>query len=493
MKEAFVRLIIVLLVGILVFCIQPIRAENGSTIMVPDDTSTNDWTDVKNFIIKYNDTHVWFRTEYHKDIPNIGSSRYIRIYIDTDLDGKGDFWIDPELWVFSDHNYPIHGKSYGIYEKSFYEMGIKLEDIGSLPAIGLPHIVLCSMVYDDLETLSYIISEERNIKIDGRSSDWRDVEPKLHDPEGDTGLQYVDITDIYVTSNRSYIFLRFDFSKLPYIDKSFEERRSRLRLAVFLNTYRFEALFWISNEGVWRMDFTPQGTEWKSSHIAMDECIEIGVPLSAVNASIGSEVKLRFEFSAEVEDYVKEGQVISFKNGSLKLEVVTITGNGIPAKVTIREDYSREKRALAMYTLNDSGTAYYHLPLNRYTINVEFGSVYDSITILPEDLLSGKSIRVTLPLIGPPFISISLLIILIILISSLGSAVAIYLMKAPRKAAALPPASPTCIEKEIKKYEEYLERLEQLRKEGKISERVYERLKQEYEKKLEELINKWRK
>lgn len=49
------------------------------------------------------------------------------------------------------------------------------------------------------------------------------------------------------------------------------------------------------------------------------------------------------------------------------------------------------------------------------------------------------------------------------------------------------------VEMEIKKYEEYLKRLEELRKEGKISEKVYERLKQEYENKLEELIDKLKK
>ncbi|MEM1543007.1 MAG: right-handed parallel beta-helix repeat-containing protein [Ignisphaera sp.] len=55
------------------------------------------------------------------------------------------------------------------------------------------------------------------------------------------------------------------------------------------------------------------------------------------------------------------------------------------------------------------------------------------------------------------------------------------------------PSPPTELEKEIKKYEEYLEKLEQLRKEGQVSEQVYERLKQEYEKKLEELIDKLKK
>jgi len=32
-----------------------------------------------------------------------------------------------------------------------------------------------------------------------------------------------------------------------------------------------------------------------------------------------------------------------------------------------------------------------------------------------------------------------------------------------------------------------------LRKEGKVSEKVYEKLKTEYEKKLEELVDKWKK
>jgi len=59
------------------------------------------------------------------------------------------------------------------------------------------------------------------------------------------------------------------------------------------------------------------------------------------------------------------------------------------------------------------------------------------------------------------------------------------------------PSSPSPlsigVEREIKKYERYLEKLEQLRKEGKVSEKVYEKLKTEYEKKLEELVDKWKK
>jgi hypothetical protein len=55
----------------------------------------------------------------------------------------------------------------------------------------------------------------------------------------------------------------------------------------------------------------------------------------------------------------------------------------------------------------------------------------------------------------------------------------------------LPPEKD--IEREIKKYEGYLDKLEQLRKEGKVSDKVYEKLKQEYEKKLEELVDKLKK
>ncbi len=63
----------------------------------------------------------------------------------------------------------------------------------------------------------------------------------------------------------------------------------------------------------------------------------------------------------------------------------------------------------------------------------------------------------------------------------------------PQPSPTPPTPIETEIEKEIRKLEEYLERLEQLRKEGKVSEQVYERLKQEYEKKLEELIEKLKK
>jgi hypothetical protein len=44
------------------------------------------------------------------------------------------------------------------------------------------------------------------------------------------------------------------------------------------------------------------------------------------------------------------------------------------------------------------------------------------------------------------------------------------------------------LEEEVKKYEGYLEKLEQLRKEGKASEKVYETLKKMHESKIEKLL-----
>jgi hypothetical protein len=181
------RAIIILLVLVLVFNATPIRTDNSNTIIIPDQTSTNDWTDVKNFIIKYNSTHVWFRIEYHKGIADEKCRRYVRIYLDTDLDGRGDFWIDPVLWIHSDQGYyPVSGNTYSIYEESIYEMGIKLESIGSSLAIGLPYKEFCSEVYDDLKTLTYTINKEKNIKIDGMIDDWEGEKPILNDPRGDT-------------------------------------------------------------------------------------------------------------------------------------------------------------------------------------------------------------------------------------------------------------------------------------------------------------------
>jgi hypothetical protein len=46
------------------------------------------------------------------------------------------------------------------------------------------------------------------------------------------------------------------------------------------------------------------------------------------------------------------------------------------------------------------------------------------------------------------------------------------------------------LEEEITKLDEYLNKLDELKKEGKISEKAYEKLKEEYERKLEELISK---
>lgn len=488
------RIIIVLLIWISAFNVKLIDAVNN--IIVSDETSTNDWTDVKNFIVSYNDTYIWFRIEYQSDIPDGNCVRYVRIYLDTDLDGKSDFWIDPELWVHSDRSYYIPGKTYSIHNKSFYELGVKLEDIGSPTAIGLPHIVLCSMVYDYLQRLTYTISNEKSIKIDGKFDDWEGIEPKLRDPSGDSCLSYIDITNIYVTSNGSSLFLRIDFSKPPYIYTSSEERGIRLRLMVSVNSHIFMALFWIRNSEIWSKDFfTPQGVEWSSSpHIAIDDCIEIAIPLSEINTKEGDYVNLQLEFSADVEDYVEEGQVIPFKFALLKLEVVNINEVGVPANVTIKENYSHKKSVVARIKLNDSGMAQLLLPINHYIIDAEFDGVHGSATILPKDLLSGTSVRIMLPLVGPPFIPIQSLLALIIAFLCVSLTATIYLVK--RKSGRQAAPSPVVlanveVEKEILKYDKYLEKLEQLKNEGKVSKQIYEKLKKEYEKKIEELIEKW--
>jgi hypothetical protein len=50
--------------------------------------------------------------------------------------------------------------------------------------------------------------------------------------------------------------------------------------------------------------------------------------------------------------------------------------------------------------------------------------------------------------------------------------------------------SPEELEREIKKYEGYLEKLEQLKREGKVSEKVYETLKKKYESEIEKIVEK---
>jgi uncharacterized paraquat-inducible protein A len=58
----------------------------------------------------------------------------------------------------------------------------------------------------------------------------------------------------------------------------------------------------------------------------------------------------------------------------------------------------------------------------------------------------------------------------------------------------LPSLPPTReIEMEIKKYKEYLDKLEALRRERKVSEKVYEKLKEKYGGKLKELVEKLKK
>jgi len=63
-----------------------------------------------------------------------------------------------------------------------------------------------------------------------------------------------------------------------------------------------------------------------------------------------------------------------------------------------------------------------------------------------------------------------------------------------RKSRVVPPQPSSSldksIEEELKKYDEYLEKLEELKNKGMISEKVYEKLKNEYEKKIDELISK---
>jgi hypothetical protein len=178
----------------------------------------------------------------------------------------------------------------------------------------------------------------------------------------------------------------------------------------------------------------------------------------------------------------------------LRVQVVGAAGQGLPSSTVV---VKRAGVPVATLTTDPNGIAVVpQLVASDYDVEVLYKGFSGSASISASDLAAGKAVVISLPPYAEVFgiawrteiIHIILLVTGFILLI-----VTLVVLESSQKRHIPPPSLQSEVEMEIKKYEEYLGKLEQLRKEGKISEKVYERLKQEYENKLEELIDKLKK
>ncbi|MEM4977108.1 MAG: hypothetical protein QXT64_07285 [Desulfurococcaceae archaeon] len=150
---------------------------------------------------------------------------------------------------------------------------------------------------------------------------------------------------------------------------------------------------------------------------------------------------------------------------------------------------------------NRDGMAEIELPDASYIIEVTYGQFRETDSVsLTADTLKTFNLDVFVEFLGVAMSMTQFLLLIIITSISLAGLSGIIIVKRKSKLLPLrlplpPPPLPTSLppfelEKEIKKYEGYLEKLEQLKKEGRFSQEVYEKLKAEYESKIEELKKK---
>ncbi|MEM2584564.1 MAG: hypothetical protein QXP99_03430, partial [Thermoproteota archaeon] len=163
--------------------------------------------------------------------------------------------------------------------------------------------------------------------------------------------------------------------------------------------------------------------------------------------------------------------------------------------VTVRKDTIELTKRTDM-----DGKVEIELPDASYIIEVTYGQFRETDSIsLTADTLKTFNLDVFVEFLGVAM-SMTQFLLLIIITISLAGLSGIIIVKRKSKLLPLrlplpPPPLPTSLppfelEKEIKKYEGYLEKLEQLKKEGRFSQEVYEKLKAEYESKIEELKKK---
>ncbi|MEM3649043.1 MAG: hypothetical protein QW506_07780 [Thermoproteota archaeon] len=167
----------------------------------------------------------------------------------------------------------------------------------------------------------------------------------------------------------------------------------------------------------------------------------------------------------------------------LTVRVIGAQGQALEG-ATVRVTRTVDTKTVEVTRLTDKdGKAQIELPDASYNIEVTYGqfSKTDSVT-MTADTLKTFNLDVFIEFLGVGMSMAQFLLFIVIFIFLIGLSGTMFMKK--RKTAGKARKK---IKEEIEKYEKYLERLEELRKANKVSLQAYEKLKSEYESKIEEL------
>ncbi|MDH5482822.1 MAG: hypothetical protein OEY22_08090 [Candidatus Bathyarchaeota archaeon] len=237
------------------------------------------------------------------------------------------------------------------------EINIPLNFIQNPEAVDIIVYSQCETFDRIDQAFSYSNNQNSIIVVDGAPSDWDSMTPAIVDPAGDVDPPDFDFTRFYTTNDQYRIFHRFDVSGI--LNLSIPGSVDNPRRAFYYIYYDIdnnastgcpstwsggegegaEYRLWIglydsyySMLGKWDGNNWIQAFDWaeamKEIPVKFDAVVEVAVPLSAINATLGNTIRIFVGgihgFSAIVDDFLPDEGVITLERAMIPWPLGTV-------------------------------------------------------------------------------------------------------------------------------------------------------------------------
>jgi hypothetical protein len=416
-----------------------------------------DWMDIKAVYVKDEGDRLHFYIEYYGVMPSsVSYARHMRLIASL----RGD------KYAFNFILYGNNFSSVNAWVGKFVEGELRWTSIENIKSgLRQAHGLSSMEILLDKRDIGYILNEVatfhlyaygeyrghieqkwnyvigsliKQITIDGDPSDWSSVAPLVTFPPGFIGSFQFGIMSLYVANDDEYLYFRIDASRKPLAVLNRSDSQIYRIFDVYIDT---------DNNDV-TGDIKHGGAEFYV-HVVFEVNAYTETKYSKIVYSryVGGEKWEYLEESKESSDF---NEVFEFK---VPLKLLRLSSGQI---IGIEISFSD---LLFHYDFCRLDYQFTYIAMEVYQLIIATIFVIVSFTVYRRVKKRGATKVATL-LLG-------------------------------EKASVAVSTSPS-FEAELKKYEEYLRKLEELRAGGKVSEQVYQALKKEYEAKVEELRRAFR-
>ena len=335
------------------------------------------WMNLKKLDASFLAGNLWLKLEYYEEQPNMPDHRFkgeILLDIDRNFTTGRSWWGGRNRGIGADYDivfaYSVAGSKYptGAWLQFWNSSTNSYQGWESLDLAGFTDGVEINIplnfiqnseavdiiVYSQCETFdridqafSYSNNQNSIIVVDGAPSDWDSMTPAIVDPAGDVDPPDFDFTRFYTTNDQYRIFHRFDVSGI--LNLSIPGSVDNPRRAFYYIYYDIDnnastgcPSTWRGGEGEgaeyrlwiglydsyysmldkWDGNNWIQAFDWaeamKEIPVKFDAVVEVAVPLSAINATLGNTIRIFVGgihgFSAIVDDFLPDEGVITLES-----------------------------------------------------------------------------------------------------------------------------------------------------------------------------------